>query len=346
MAAIVLTEECNLSCQACFRPRRSGGVPQALSAADVERGLDDLVSAGRSLAGFTGGEPGLWSDGDIDLPRLLVAAAQRDLSPMVVTNGYPFRDATATASFLDRYFASASAELHIYLSIDRWHEGTWREGRSMALDALLRWREAQREPPPLKLGISSLWCLDDTHNLAPEAFAPYVEAGIGLGYIPLSPPASSETLGRLAPRLRPSGRDKRALGSYGDVLRGKLGLSWDEWSVLDNAALVGPCQAGEMLTLGLEGSWWLCNDRAGSGLHVAAAGDLSPRAIEECLARNPVVSAFRRDGVVPVLRQSAAGSGPMPPGVAAKALATPHAFGISGRAGCGLCRSLPDGLFS
>jgi hypothetical protein len=265
---------------------------------------------------------------------------------MAVTNGYIFRDDASASALLDRYFELTAAPLRLYVSIDYWHEGSWRDTRSGALEAALGWRDAQQERPSLTLGISSLWCADSERNIQPHEFERYVEAGVGLQYLPLSPLVSPATLDSLAPKLCPSGTDKSNLGSYGEVLRARMGLSEEEWSALENTELLGPCQAVDMLTLDLDRNWWLCNDRAGRGMRVASAAGLSKDGIADCLARNPLVQLFRRRGFAQALLDCEAGAGPVDADTTRALLGRPHPYGVSGRAACGLCRALPAECFA
>ncbi len=346
MAIIALTDKCNLSCASCFRPRRADRARKEWSSAELEGCLESLAAIGQSFVAYTGGEPGLWADGSFGLVDLLAATAQRQLSPMLITNGYPFINATSAAVLLDRYFDLVATPLEVCLSIDYWHEGAWQDGRSPALDAILDWRDAQREPPMLKLSIVSIWCLEDRYNLRPEEFARYTEASVMLQYLPLSSLSSPAALDHLAPKLCPSGRDKQTLGSFEEIVRQRLGLTTEEWSSLDNWQLVGPCQAVDILTLDLDGNWWLCNERAGAAMRVASAGELTAEAVAGCLSRNPLVASFRRNGFLGALHQSECGRGSFDAATVASLLKQAHSYGKSGRAACGVCRALPESAFT
>jgi hypothetical protein len=346
MALVILTDECNLSCVCCFRPRQAAHATTPWSFAELEASLDGLVAIGESFVGYSGGEPSTWRDGRAGLADVLAATARRGLSPMVVTNGHPFRHRATTSALLDRYFDLTRLPLRLNVSVDRWHDGTWVDARSPALDALLRWRDACTEPPPLQVTAVSLSCLDEGRNIRPEEFAEYTEAGIALQYLPLSPRASPQTLNPIAPKLSPTGTDKDQLGDYGEITRQHMGLSEEEWSTLENSKLFGPCSAGDTLTLDLDRNWWLCCDRAHHTLRVATAGQLTPEAVAACFARNPLVSSFRQDGLLDTLRRCDRETGLLPRRVAKAALARCHAYGISGRASCGLCTSLPEDAFT
>ena len=345
MALIVLTDKCNLSCRCCFRPATGPRSEPAWSFAELEVCLAELVAAGQTSAFFSGGEPTLWRDRDVGLPRLLAATSQAGLAAVFVSNGHIFHEYRSTTAFLDEYFALSSSPLQIVLSIDLWHEGTWMECRSPALDSLLCWRESHTADSQLMLEVASIWCLEDTMNIPPQDFAVYSNAGVKISYLPLVE-LGRATESHFIPRLCPSGPRKDNLGSYGEVIRKRLGLSSEEWSALENRKLLGPCFAVDGLTLGLDRQYWLCNDRAEEKLHVASAGKLSQAAIVSCLARNPLVQAFRQVGVGEVIRQCVTEDGLITADDAQIALNEHHSFGISGRASCGLCKSLPSELFS
>jgi len=345
MAAVILTDKCNLSCPACFRARdgRPGSKPWLFS--ELEVCLDELLAAGQSFVCYTGGEPSLWRDDNMGLSRLLVATSQRGLSAMFVTNGRPFRGYDNASAFLDQYFELTEAPLQTVVSIDRWHEGSWVEGRSPALEAILRWREVNGGSARLDVEVASLWCLDDIWSIPPQQFSKYAEAGIKIGYCPLSPLGAGRALQRIAPSFCIEGRCKAGLGSYGDLLRMKMGLSREDWEALDNSALLGPCMAIDTLTLDLDRKYWLCNDRAGESLYVASAGNLNLQRIAACLESNPFVDLFRRTGFADALRQCERGRGPLPSDMTRTVMKKCHYYGISGRASCGLCRALPREMF-
>jgi len=340
MAAIVLTDVCNLSCPPCLRPR-TGSRAEPWSFPELQECLQEIREVGHTFLGYTGGEPSLWSDGDVTFPELLAATSRLGFEAMFVTNGWPFRTYDTGAALLDAYFESADGPLLVVVSVDLWHKGSWVEGRSPALDALLQWRKAH-EAARLEIEVSSLCCLDETRNLPTAAFSRYAEAGFDLG-----PPlvAMGPEMNDLAPRLCPTGTQKESLGAWGEVLRRRCGVSEQEWRDYSNSELVGPCAAGEMLDLELDRQYWLCNDRAGKQLRVATAGELTTEAIEACLDRNPLVRRFREVGVVEALRLCQRQGDLLPPSVAEEALRTPHAYGHAGRAACGICKSLPEEAF-
>ncbi len=346
MALVVLTDSCNLSCRACFRPREPARDVTPWSFTELESCLNELVSAGQSSVAYSGGEPSLWRDGRKTFTDLLVTSSRVGLSVMFVTNGYPFRDYDNTRTLLDGYFGIAQTPLHVVVSVDRWHDGTWAEGRSPALESLLRWLEAHADTNRLEVEVASLWCLDDSYNIPPQDFAKYKEAGIKISHGPLSPIGRAQGLSELAPALSAHGTCKVSLGSYGEVLRGKMGITEEDWSTLPNSKLYGPCLAVTTLTLDMDRRYWLCCDRAGESLCVAPAGRLTAESLEACLARNPIVKSFLDAGFVDAIRECAEGSGALSPAPANALLKQRHHYGISGRASCGLCRHLPPGCFS
>jgi hypothetical protein len=346
VAVVVLTDRCTLSCDVCFRPARAARGNAAWSFAELETCLAELAALGQRVVAFTGGEPSLWKDGKVEFGHLLAATARAGLCPMFVTNGWPFRTYDLGSALLDRYFDANDAPLTVIVSVDYWHNGTWVEGRSPALETLLQWLSTRARPRSLDIEVASLWCLDDRHNIPLEHFARYTEAGMRVGYLPLSPIGRAQEFAGLAPTLCPAGACKSSLGSYGEVLRSKMGLPEEAWAMLDNSALFGPCLAVETLTLDLDHHYWLCNDRSGDSLRVASAGKLTAASIAGCLARNPLVALFRERGLVDVLRRCMRGAGIVAPQVVEDILTQTHPYGISGRASCGLCSSLSRELLS
>jgi len=346
VALVVLTDACNLSCRACFRPRgpEQEAVPWSFSG--LESCLDELVSVGQRSVGYTGGEPSLWRDGEKTFPDLLAASSRLGLSVMFVTNGRPFRDYDSACAFLDRYFGLTQASLRAIVSVDHWHDGTWADGRSPALESVLSWLEANADTNILEVEVASLWGLDDSHNIPLGEFARYTEAGIKISYVPLSPTGRAHALSELAPTLSAHGACKASLGSYGQVLRQQMGITEEDWSELPNSELHGPCVAVTNLTLGLDRRYWLCNDRAGEDLCVAPAGGLTAESIDACLERNPIVKSFLETSVADAIRESGDERGILSPASAAAILSRRHPYGVSGRASCGLCQHLPRECFS
>ena len=345
MALVILTDRCTLSCDTCFRPRGTDQDAPWLFG-ELDECLAAIAAAGHTSVFYSGGEPSLWSDGEIGFAELLAATARHGLSPAFATNGWAFRSYEEASALLGRYFERTKQRLYVVVSVDHWHEGSWVDGRSPALDALLQWQRGHAASAHLEVELASLCCRDHTRNIPPKDFAPYADAGVKIGYPPLSPRGRARELRQLAPTLCPSGTSKESLGPYGELLRAKMDLSPDEWRRLDNVQLLGPCHAVTTITLGMDRHYWLCCDRARDRLRVAVVGGLTQAAIEACLARNPVVRAFRESGVVQTLRQCARGSGLIERRAAEAALAGYHPYGISGRAECGVCSCLSSGLFS
>ncbi len=346
MTAIVLTDKCNLSCRTCFRPRESGHSKEPWLFHELEECLGEIAAAGHSSVFYTGGEPSLWKDGRVSFTQLLVASSRQGLFPMFVTNGRPFSSYDKACALLDRYFDSTSASLHVVVSVDYWHEGSWANGASPALETILHWQRKHESFRRLEVEVASLCCLDETRNIPPQEFARYADAGIRIGYLPLSPRGRSRELEQIAPTLCPTGTSKASLGPYGEALRRKMGISHEDWDELDNWKLLGPCFAIDTLTLGPDHHYWLCNSRAGESLHLASAGELTRDRMAECLERNPLVGLFRQNGFAETLHQCQEGTGPLPADIAQAALARQHPYCVGGRATCGLCKSLPHESFS
>jgi len=344
MALIVLTNRCNLSCDTCFRPRGAGSErPWLLH--ELEERFIEIAAVGHSSVFYSGGEPSLWSDGSAGFADLLAATTRHGLSAAFATNGWAFNSYEKASRLLDRYLNLTDAPLYVVVSVDCWHKGSWVEGRSPALDAILQWRDAHASPAHLEVELSSLCSVDETRNIPRQDFARYAEAGVTIQYLPISPRGRADKVRHLAPALRPSGTSKESMGPYSEILRAKLGFSAEQWEELDNADLLGPCHSVTTMTLGMDRQYWLCNGRAGGSLRVAVAGELTKDRIAECLDRNPLVSHFRQSGFAQTLHQCELGAGPLDAHVIAPILVQQHPFCVSARASCGLCKSLPQGEF-
>jgi MoaA/NifB/PqqE/SkfB family radical SAM enzyme len=244
VALVVLTDNCSLSCQACFRPRepKQGATPWSFT--ELESCLNELVGAGQSSVSYTGGEPSLWRDGERTFTDLLVTSSRLGLSVMFVTNGHPFRDYDSARALLDRYFELTHAPLHVVVSVDRWHDDTWVEGRSRALESLSRWLRANADTNVFEVEVASLWCLDDSCNIPLEEFARYTEAGVRISYVPLSPIGRAHSLSELAPTLSAHRTCKASLGSH--LVRSRE--SFDARSVCSSSLRQGSgWQAGSRL---------------------------------------------------------------------------------------------------
>ncbi len=341
MAVVVLTDQCSLSCAPCLRPRPDARA-KPWSFSELQQCLHELKEVGQTFLGYTGGEPSLWSDGDVAFSDLLAETSRLGFEVMFVTNGWPLRTYDAAAALLDAFFERADGPLMVVVSVDVWHEGGWVDGRAPALEVLLQWRHAH-EAARLAIDVSSLCCVDETMNLPLTALERYAGPGAQLG--PPLVPVSAE-MDHLAPRLCPTGTAKKSLGAWGEVLRRRRGVPEQDWNDYPNSKLVGPCSAGQMLTLNLDRSYALCNDRGPGELLVASAGNLTRQAIDDCFAHYPLVARFRELGVVEGLHLCERQGDLLTPEVAAQALSTPHPYGVAGRAACGLCKSLPAEPFA
>jgi molybdenum cofactor biosynthesis enzyme MoaA len=200
---VFLLEECDLSCPHCVRPDEPMPPGYRLTSSQLRgcladcRGLDAV-----RWVHFSGGEPTLWREGELDLVDLLVGISEAGFEPGFTTNGVTMSDARRCDDLLRRYFDRADKRLRLYLSVDTFHANfDAASGRSRCLDNVARWRGAM---PPDRVGLLEATVLTvvsrDAASLLPEGMVEqYQGLGLRFRFVPLMPKGRARSLASLCP---------------------------------------------------------------------------------------------------------------------------------------------------
>lgn len=217
MMLVMLLEECNFSCPHCIRKDEPMYPGYKLSFEQMKLCLSDchrLQSIQR--VHFSGGEPTIWREGNLDLMDLLIAISNAGFEPGITTNGSHFVDYERCHRFFERYFSGSSKTLHIHLSIDTFHRNfDVEKGRAESLDNIIKYK---KDMPPekgdlLNVEASAVISKDPSSLLPEEMIEHYESLGVGFGFGPLrSWGKATESIRHLCPNLR---SDKpEDLGAY------------------------------------------------------------------------------------------------------------------------------------
>jgi len=164
---------------------------------------------------FTGGEPTLWTDGNLGFVDLLIEVSKAGFNPCFTTNGSHFVDYQKCHDFFLKYLDDSSKPLDIFISIDTFHHNFDAEkGRSRGLDNILK---CKRDMPPEKEKLLNIIVVvvisKDFNSLLPDEMVEYYESlGLTFNFIPLQFKGKAKSLSHLCPSLK---SDKpEDLGAY------------------------------------------------------------------------------------------------------------------------------------
>jgi MoaA/NifB/PqqE/SkfB family radical SAM enzyme len=220
--SIMLLEKCNFSCRHCawidgrieYQPATHPGYK--LSWAQIRTCLED----GRNIQGlrrihFSGGEPTLWKDGDMDFVDLLIEVAHSGFEPSFITNGSSFLCYVDCQQFFERYLAASSRTLHISHSLDTFH-GNFdpQRGRAESLDNLVEFRRSLPAERRSLLDVEVNACISkDPSSLLPEEMVEYYRSqGIEFSFKPLQALGKAKSISHLCPNLQ--SKRPEELGAY------------------------------------------------------------------------------------------------------------------------------------
>ncbi len=146
---------------------------------------------------INGGEPTLWSEGDLMLIDVLIAVAEGGISPCFNTNGSYFIDYSKCHDFFYRYAEEARLPLITAISIDKFHNNYDREnGRAKSLDNIVK---ILAEMPAEKMAMHNVHVIsivskDPASYLPSEMKEYYGSRGITFGDFPLQPIGRAKNL--------------------------------------------------------------------------------------------------------------------------------------------------------
>jgi len=347
---IFATLRCNLSCECCCREEDDIKRELYLSYRQLRESLEETQFFNEKYHVhkiFTGGEPTLWREGGKGIADVMVETAQLGFFPMLLTNGTAFLSEESTARFVDSYLSRASLPIEIFISTDFWHGNIDKNGRCLALDNLLSFRNRQGSRSALTIAFS--WtCSTRPEHFPPEQFLTNYQKEVDASvYFPLTPRGKGHHLSSIAPKLRPADRNKEPLGAYSEtVMHRMLDKGWikkaEDFLQMDNSIILNECSTGNgTLFLYADGHYYTCADGIGNEFfHICDVGKMTRNTMDEFFAAKPVFKLLRELGPLGLLRRFAE-----EPEITDihNALCS---FGISERGGCAIHRlMLEKGLF-
>ena len=151
---------------------------------------------------FTGGEPTLWKEGDLNFIDLLLEVEKSGIFPSFNTNGSYFDDINKTRSFMNKYTDAAKLLLQIFISIDDFHDNFDRaNGRSLCLENVVKIID---EMPSEKKKLFEIHVItittNDPNSTLPEKMKEhYRQYGIKFADFPMMPIGKAKELVELLP---------------------------------------------------------------------------------------------------------------------------------------------------
>lgn len=202
---IFLLEECDFSCNHCVREDEPMDLGYKLSVKQFKQCLSDCRNL-RSLewVHFSGGEPTLWTEGNLDLVDLLIEISKADFEPGFTSNGNFFNDYNDCYHFLTKYFKGANKTLRLYLSIDTFHHNfDIEKGRAKSLDNIIKFKS---NLPPEKSGLIDITLIvvisKNLKSLLPDEMIKHYETlGVKFNFVPLQLKGKAKSFSHLCPDL-------------------------------------------------------------------------------------------------------------------------------------------------
>jgi MoaA/NifB/PqqE/SkfB family radical SAM enzyme len=213
---IFLLEACNFSCKHCVREDEPMALGYKLSFEQLELCLADCHNLPQvKWVHFSGGEPTLWTDGQRDLPDLLVEISQAGFEPGFTTNGSNFEDYDKCRDLLQKYVERADQPLNLYLSIDTFHNNfDVEKGRSTSLDNVVKFKGNMSPERRKLLNVTVISVISKAPSslLPDEMIEHYSALGVRFNFTPLQPKGKARSFAQLCPD---PGSDKpEDLGAY------------------------------------------------------------------------------------------------------------------------------------
>ena len=153
---------------------------------------------------FSGGEPTLWKEGILDLVDLLIEISSSGFEPGFTTNGSYFIDYNKCSNLFLRYLDSSNKPLHIYLSIDTFHDNfDVKSRRAKSMDNVLKCKSNLTPEEAELLDLTLIAVISkDTKSLIPDDMIEYYDAlGVKFNFIPLQPKGNGRSYTHLCPNL-------------------------------------------------------------------------------------------------------------------------------------------------
>jgi molybdenum cofactor biosynthesis enzyme MoaA len=213
---IFLLEECNFSCNHCVREDEPMPIGYKLSFEQLKLCLSDCRKLETvEWVHFSGGEPTLWREGELDLADLLIEISKAGFDPGFTTNGSYFIDYRKCSELFQKYFNSANKRLRLYISIDTFHQNfDFQKGRAESLDNVIKYKLALPSEMKKLLNIIVVSAISkDSKSLLPnEMIEHYQSLGLTFLFIPLRAVGKAKSLSHLCPNLESDKQEE--LGAY------------------------------------------------------------------------------------------------------------------------------------
>lgn len=234
MIMVFLLEECNFLCAHCSREDGLMYPDYKLSFEQLRLCLSDCQNL-QSLQRihFTGGEPTLWTEGNLDFVDILVEVSKADFEPSFITNGSHFTDYDKCHDFFCRYFNLSGKPLHVFISIDTFHRNfDVEKSRSQSLDNVIKCLALSEKGELLNITVIVVVSKDVNSLLPDEMIEHYESLGIEFGFTPLLPRGKAKSFSHLCPNLQ-SGKSED-LGAYHRFYQKE---NWEKQNVTSRMAL-------------------------------------------------------------------------------------------------------------
>jgi MoaA/NifB/PqqE/SkfB family radical SAM enzyme len=213
---IFLLEECNFSCDHCVREDEPMSPGYKLSFEQLKTCLSDCKNLKTvEWVHFSGGEPTLWNDGKRDIVDLLKKISKAGFESGFTTNGSNFVDYNKCHKFFKKYFDSTSNKLHLYISIDTFHNNfDVKKGRAKSLDNVIKFKRDMpfRKGKLLKIIVLVTVSKYIKSILPDEMIGYYKSQGVEFKFLPLDLKGKAKSISHLCPNLESNKPED--LGAY------------------------------------------------------------------------------------------------------------------------------------
>lgn len=241
---IFLLEECNLACVHCAREDAPMQPGYKLSFEQLQSCLSDCRNLESvSWVHFSGGEPTLWTDGNLNLIDILLEISKAGFTPGFTSNGSFFVDYGKCHDFFSKYVDDSAMPLRVYLSVDVFHRNfNMGKGRARILDNVFKCRRSlpRAKADLLDIKVLTVVSKDPGLLLPDEMIRHYKSLGATFVFTPLIYGGKAKSFGHLCPDL--SSEKPEDMGAYWrfhrEKTRKKQGVSRNQEGA-DHIILIG-----------------------------------------------------------------------------------------------------------
>jgi len=213
---VFLLEECNFSCNHCVVEDEPMPIGYKLSFEQLKMCLSDCQSLETvEWVHFSGGEPTLWREGNLDLVDLLIEISKAGFEPGFTTNGSYFNDYTKCNELFQRYFNNSNKSLRLSISIDTFHQNfNVPKGRAKSLDNVVQYKLTLPSEKKELLNVNIITTISKDHkSLLPKKMINYYQSlGLTFYFLPLKAVGKAKSLSHLCPNLESEKQEE--LGAF------------------------------------------------------------------------------------------------------------------------------------